>query len=62
MRLRLHLLMSSVLLATAGSIAHGQLEPSCVKDCPERRGEIGCSLVKKQTIARIAQGTVVLAH
>jgi quercetin dioxygenase-like cupin family protein len=50
MALRLHLVMSSILFATTASTAHGQLEPSCVKDSPERRGEIGCSLVENKPL------------
>jgi quercetin dioxygenase-like cupin family protein len=34
------------LLLLSASAAAGQLEPPCVPDSPERRGEIGCSVVE----------------
>ena len=43
-------LITSILLIMAASTVHGQLEPSCEKDSPERRGEIGCSLVENKPL------------
>ena len=51
-------ILLSILMAKTAS---AQLEPSCVADSPERRGEIGCSLVENKP-TRGAQGTPVLAH
>ena len=34
----------------AAATVHGQLEPACEKNSPERRGEIGCSLVKNKAL------------
>jgi quercetin dioxygenase-like cupin family protein len=39
-----------VLLILTTKPASAQLEPSCVKDSPERRGEIGCSLVENKLL------------
>jgi quercetin dioxygenase-like cupin family protein len=47
---RLHFFMASALLTMAASTVHGQLEPSCQEDSPERRGEIGCSLVENKPL------------
>ena len=47
---RLLFLIASVLSAIAASKVHGQLEPSCQKDSPERRGEIGCSLIENKPL------------
>jgi quercetin dioxygenase-like cupin family protein len=43
-------LMLSLLLTVTASTTYGELEPSCVKDSPERRGEIGCSLVENKPL------------
>lgn len=47
---RLRFLMSGFVLTSAASTVHGQLEPSCEKNSPERRGEIGCSLVENKPL------------
>jgi hypothetical protein len=41
-----HLIEAMVLLALMTNPVSAQLEPSCMKDSPERRGELGCSLVE----------------
>jgi quercetin dioxygenase-like cupin family protein len=48
----LSLLIGSSLSLLVGSSrrALGQLEPACVADSPERRGEIGCSLVETKLL------------
>jgi quercetin dioxygenase-like cupin family protein len=46
----LRFLMSSIVLVIAASPVHAQLEPSCEKNSPERRGEIGCSLVENKAL------------
>ena len=46
---RRFLIMSSLWI-TAASTVHGPLEPSCEKNSPERRGEIGCSLVENKAL------------
>src|SRR5213078_797651 len=38
-----------VLMCSARTV-WAQLEPSCVEDSPERRGEIGCSLVENKAL------------
>lgn len=43
-------LIASILCALTTSTVHAQLEPSCQKDSPERRGEIGCSLVENKPL------------
>lgn len=48
--LRLRFVMSGIVLIMAAATARGQLEPSCEKDSPERRGEIGCSLVENKPL------------
>lgn len=46
-----------ILVFGLGGRALGQLEPACVADSPERRGEIGCSLVETKLLpAGLAQG------
>ena len=47
---RLRSLIATILSALAASTVYGQLEPSCQKDSPERRGEIGCSLVENKPL------------
>jgi|SRR5438552_2310104 len=47
---RMHFLISSVVLTMTASTAHAQLEPFCEKNSPERRGEIGCSLVENKAL------------
>jgi hypothetical protein len=42
--------MPSILVILAASPAHGQLEPSRETNSPERRGEIGCSLVENKPL------------
>lgn len=39
-----------VLLIIVAKIAVAQLEPMCVENSPERRGEIGCSLVENKPL------------
>lgn len=38
------------LVLSMPATVHGQLEPSCEKNSPERRGEIGCSLVENKPL------------
>jgi len=46
-----------MLLSGLPGRALGQLEPACVANSPERRGEIGCSLVETKLLpAGLAQG------
>ena len=40
----------TIVLICAARMASVQLEPSCVEHSPERRGEIGCSLVEKKPL------------
>jgi hypothetical protein len=47
---RLRFLMWGVALTMAASTVHAQLEPSCEKNSPERRGEIDCSLVENKAL------------
>src|SRR5882724_7847136 len=47
---RLRFLMLGIVLTIAASTAHGQLEPPCEKNSPERHGEIGCSLVENKPL------------
>jgi quercetin dioxygenase-like cupin family protein len=46
----LRFLMPGIVLTMATSIVRGQLEPPCEKNSPERRGEIGCSLVENKPL------------
>ncbi len=39
-----------VLLILMAGTASAQLEPPCVENSPERRGEIGCSLVETKPL------------
>jgi hypothetical protein len=39
-----------MLLTIVTRIATAQLEPACVENSPERRGEIGCSLVENKPL------------
>jgi len=41
--------MTIVLICSARMVS-AQLEPSCVENSPERRGEIGCSLVENKQL------------
>ena len=41
---------SVVVLILAAGTASAQFEPSCVENSPERRGEIGCSLVETRPL------------
>jgi quercetin dioxygenase-like cupin family protein len=50
---RLRFLMWSTLLTMAASTVHGQLEPSCEKESPERRGDLGCSLVDNKPLVKL---------
>jgi hypothetical protein len=47
---RLSLLISIIVSTVAASTLHAQLEPSCEKNSPERRREIGCSLVENKPL------------
>jgi quercetin dioxygenase-like cupin family protein len=47
---RLRFLMASIVFTMASSTVRGQLEPSCEKNSPERRGENGCSLVENKPL------------
>jgi quercetin dioxygenase-like cupin family protein len=52
---RLRFLMWSILLTVTASTVHGQLEPSCEKDSPERHGDMGCSLVENKPLPKSLQ-------
>ena len=39
-----------ILLILSARVAWAQLEPACVENSPERRGEIGCSLVENKPL------------
>jgi len=58
---RLRFLMSAIVLTIAASTVHAQLESSCEKNSPERRGEIGCSLVENKPLPEGLKEPV-LAH
>ncbi len=45
-----------VLLLLVSQTAWAELEPSCAKDSPERRGEIGCSLVEDKPLPETLKG------
>jgi quercetin dioxygenase-like cupin family protein len=49
-----------LVLALSTQVARAQLEPSCVENSPERRGEIGCSLVENKALPSGLQGPLVL--
>jgi hypothetical protein len=49
-KFQLRFLISSIVLTLAASAVCGQLEPSCDKNSPERRGKIGCSLVENKPL------------
>jgi hypothetical protein len=55
---RLRVLVASLVLTLAASAAHRQLEPSCEKNSPERRGEIGCSLVENKALPEAGAASV----
>ena len=40
----------TIVLICSARMASAQLEPSCVENSPERRGEIGCSLVENKPL------------
>src|SRR4029078_13351328 len=40
----------TIVLTCSARMASAQLEPSCVENSPERRGEIGCSLVEHKLL------------
>jgi len=40
----------TIVLICSARMASAQLEPSCVENSPERRGEIGCSLVENKRL------------
>ena len=40
----------TIVLTCSARMASAQLEPSCVENSPERRGEIGCSLVENKLL------------
>jgi len=43
-------MLSVMVLMCSTRVAWAQLEPSCVENSPERRGEIGCSLVENKAL------------
>lgn len=45
-----------MLLLVVNQAAWAQLEPSCAKDSPERRGGIGCSLVEDKPLPETLKG------
>ena len=50
--------MTIVLICSARMVS-AQLEPSCVENSPERRGEIGCSLVENKPLPPDLKGPLV---
>jgi len=48
-----------LVLALSTQVGRAQLEPSCVENSPERRGEIGCSLVENKALPSGLQGPLV---
>jgi len=40
----------TIVLVLSASVAWAQLEPACVENSPERRGELGCSLVENKPV------------
>jgi len=57
LRLNIGFVAAAMLLAGLPRPALGQLEPACATDSPERRGEIGCSLVETKLLpVGLAQG------
>ena len=42
------IVMTALMLSTR--VARAQLEPACIENSPERRGEIGCSLVENKPL------------
>lgn len=40
----------TIVLVLSSLVAWAQLEPACVENSPERRGEIGCSLVENKPL------------
>jgi quercetin dioxygenase-like cupin family protein len=45
-------LSALIVLMLSARVARAQLEPACVENSPERRGEIGCSLVENKPLPR----------
>src|SRR4029078_12427084 len=60
----------TIVLTCSARMASAQLEPGCVENSPERRGEIGCSLVENKLLPIAtassgrsrSQGPTGLAH
>jgi quercetin dioxygenase-like cupin family protein len=48
--MRALMLSVTIVLICSARMAWAQLEPSCVENSPERRGEIGCSLVENKPL------------
>jgi hypothetical protein len=48
-----------LVLALSKQVAWAQLEPSCVENSPERRGEIGCSLVENKALPAGLRGPLI---
>ena len=44
------LLICAITLFSAHKTARAELEPSCAKDSPERRGDIGCSYIEDKVL------------
>ena len=44
---------ATVLLTQMSTTALAELEPACVPNSPERRGEIGCSIVEDKPLPNI---------
>ena len=51
-------LRAIVLLSLTAATASAQLEPSCVANSPERRGEIGCSIVEIKPLPETVKGSL----
>jgi hypothetical protein len=49
----------TIVLILSTRVAWAQLEPACVENSPERRGEIGCSLVENKPLPPGPKGPLV---
>ena len=56
------LFVTMLLLIVITKTVSAQEEPLCVENSPERRGEIGCSIVENKPLPAESQGAVILAH
>jgi quercetin dioxygenase-like cupin family protein len=57
--MRVATLCMTIVLICSARMASAQLEPSCVENSPERRGEIGCSLVENKALPPGLKGPLV---